>query len=376
MSRVARLAILTASVGLGACTLALPGAPSTTRVHELVAGHRQKALALERSGELRRSLDEWKIALTVDPRDAEAREGQARVAARLDAALTRRLRLGQEALQRGAPLEARRHFLTVLALDPANKTAFAALRDVKDVASVTHTVARGETLSSIAQRYYGDRTRAEVIWETNRLPANPRLAAGTRLKIPEIPGLPMRVAETRAPSPAPSTPEPVRHEPREAAPEGPPEELGTTETNPLLADTQDALERKEYPIALASVDRLLEGNPRHTEWVDLRKSILYAYGAESLAAGLYDDSFRALTQLTKLDPQYKDTTALLQQARTRAIQAHHAEGIRLYREEQLEAAIAHWRAVLEYDPGHADAKRNIEQAERILRALQDRLRKP
>ena len=58
-----------------------------------------------------------------------------------------------------------------------------------------------------------------------------------------------------------------------------------------------------------------------------------------------------------------------------AIQQHYSEGIRLYREEQLEAAIAKWQAVLEYDAQHADAKKNIEQAERILRALQERQRK-
>jgi len=47
---------------------------------------------------------------------------------------------------------------------------------------------------------------------------------------------------------------------------------------------------------------------------------------------------------------------------------------RMYRDdlEQLEAAIAHWHAVLEYDPQHAEAKRNIEQAQRILRSLEER----
>ncbi len=381
MTRAAGLVVLAASLGLGACTLAGP-TPSTARLPQLVAAHRQQALAFERAGALRRALDEWTIALTVNPADGEAREGRARVAGRLEAALARRLKAGQEALQRGAPGEARRHFLTALALDPGNKTAFAALRDdIREGVFVMHTVARGESLAAIAQRYYGDRTRAEVIWETNRLPANPRLAAGTRLKIPEIPGLPLRTGDGRAPGPstlepARVEPSPARSDPREASVESPSEEMGTTEINPLLQDTQEALDRKEYPIALAAVDRLLEGNPRHAEWVDLKKSILYAHGAESLAAGQYDDSFRAFAQLAKLDAQYKDTPVLLQQARARAIQAHHSEGIRLYREEQLEAAIAHWRAVLEYDPDHTDAKRNIEQAQRILKALQDRLRKP
>ena len=59
-----------------------------------------------------------------------------------------------------------------------------------------------------------------MIWETNQLPANPRLVAGTTLKIPEIPGLPFLRAEPRreplaaiaAPAPAPGP----RREPRRA----------------------------------------------------------------------------------------------------------------------------------------------------------------
>src|SRR3989454_9124665 len=75
----------------------------------------------------------------------------------------------------------------------------------------------------------------------------------------------------------------------------------TTEANPLLGDTREAIERKEYDVALAGVDKLLEGSPRNPELLDLKKSILYEYGKESLDQKNYDDSYRALSQLTKLD---------------------------------------------------------------------------
>jgi len=282
-----RLVTLGLALMLGACAT-VAGTPSS--YGPLVARHREKALKLERSGDLRRALDEWQIALTLEPHNAAAREGQARLEARLQRALASRLRQGQEALRRGAQLEARRNFLAALALDPGNKVAFETLRDrVKEIHFVSHTVARGETLASIADRYYGDRLRSEVIWEMNQLSSRPK--AGSQLKIPEIPGVPFRTAalqrtaaarrlEPTRPEPTrpePTRPEPTPQEPKRAEPAQPEptqpeppdaepaqpeppapaaeaeesarEEL-TTESNPLLVDTREALERKEYDVAL------------------------------------------------------------------------------------------------------------------------------
>ncbi|HEY7366791.1 MAG TPA: LysM peptidoglycan-binding domain-containing protein [Methylomirabilota bacterium] len=353
-------------LGLTACASIAPAPPA-----RLAAEHRERALAYERSGDLRAALEEWKIALTIDPTDATARAEQARLVRRREAAVARRLRLGQQALRRGHHLEARRHLLAALALDPTSTAAFTTLREqVPELHFTTHTVARGETLGSIAERHYGDRALAEVIWEANRLPPKPRLVPGMRLKIPVVSGLaartagPQRAALSRAPDPAPDNGRPnVRESPVEEP---------LLEGNPLLADTHEALEHGEYGAALVAVDRLLESNPQNSEWLDLKKAILYAQGQDDLVKGRYDDAHRVLTQLAHLDPAYRDGASLLGEARSRAIQLHYNEGIRLSREEQLEAAIAHWHAVLEHDPLHAEAKRNIEQAQRILRALEDR----
>jgi tetratricopeptide (TPR) repeat protein len=333
----------------------------------LAAEHRQRALAYEKAGDLRHALEEWTIVLTINPADAAARQGRGRLSRRLDAMVTRRIRLGRDALKRGNHLEARRHLLAALALDPTNAVAFAALQEqIPELHFTNHVVARGETLGAIAERYYGDRALAAVIWEANRLPPKPRLVPGMQLKIPKVAGLAAR----------PEQPQRAALRPSESPPNGGPTVRETEEPllegNPLLADSREALERKEYGAALAAVDRLLEGSPRNDEWLDLKKAILYDQGWDDLANGRFDDAHRALAQLARLDPAYRDGPGLLREARARVIQFHYNEGIRLSRDEQLEAAIAHWHAVLEYDPEHVEARRNIEQAERILRALEER----
>ena len=152
-------------------------------------------------GNLRGAADAWKVALTIDPRDPVALEESKKLDEQIKQAVADRLARGKDALKRNVHLEARNHFLAVLALDPGNREAFEALQtQVREVRQVNHTVRAGESLTSIAQFYYGDRTRSEVIWETNQLPPNPKLTPGMVLKIPEIPGLPLGRPEPAADS--------------------------------------------------------------------------------------------------------------------------------------------------------------------------------
>jgi tetratricopeptide (TPR) repeat protein len=359
--------VLLAVLPLGGCAaLAWTGAflsqGAATR-HAAAETQRARAEALERDGALRAALDATSAALTLEPDDPTLRESKARLQARIDRAVAEQTEAARAALARRAYLEARRHFLAVLALDPANATAFDGLRnEVKEVRFVTHTVRAGESLGSIAQRYYGDRSRSEVIWEMNQLPRNPRLAVGASLRVPEIPGVPFLLT------------------PREGGPSEPgrattPRDDVAPQVDPLLAEARDALERKSFAEALTDVDRVLAGNPRNAEGAELKKSILYAFGKVRLGEKNYDESYHALAQLVKLSPRYEDATDLARQARTGLVQQRYNEGLRLYRDEKLEQAIVQWKAVLDLDPRHPSARKNIEQAELVLKKLDERTKR-
>lgn len=381
------LAAAALGLALGGCASLTPSTPSAPGAgaapiarDPLAARHRQQAEALERDGQLRRAAEEWKIVLTITPGDARARESLRALQARIDQAVAERLDEGRKALARGVQVEARRKFLTALALDPSNRAAFDALQsDTREVEFLTHTVRAGDTLTALAQRYYGDRSRGEVIWETNQLPPNPRLAPGTTLKIPEIPGVPFVHPEARRPAPAVAavpTPDVPRPSPTPSAPAAPStKEEFTPEVNPLLAEAREALERSDYPDAIATVDKFLSGKPGDREGLTLKKQALYGQAKSQMDARQYPESIQSLNQLARLQPDYEDAPSLLRQARTRIIEQHYTQGVRFYREEKLKEAIAEWRVVLEMDPSNANARRNIDQAEKLLRGLEQRMKK-
>ena len=343
----------------------VPAPPSPRQ--QLAAGHKERARRLERSGDLRQALDEWKIALTIDPGDQAAQEGRRQLEARMERSVAERLGQGREALGKGDDLEARRHFLAVLAMDPANQAAFSALQnDVREIRFVPHTVKAGETLATIAERYYGDRARSEVIWETNQLPPE---SQAQRRDGPQDSGDPWRAFRPAGASPeAAGADGPAR---AHATPDAG-RSAEVVEINPLLVGARESLEKGEYQVALADVDRVLAGNAQNPDATELKKAVLYGLGKSQLGQRKYEESVRTLVQLARLAPTYQDSPALLKQARESAAQQHYAQGLQLYREEKLEDAITQWKAVLEYEPDHANAKKNIEQAERLLKSLQQR----
>jgi tetratricopeptide (TPR) repeat protein len=350
----------------------------------LAAAHDEASEKFERAGDLRRALDERNIALTINSGDRKAQAAKQRLEAMIERGVAQRIEEGKAALGRGAPGEARRRFLAALALDPSNPTAQEALRnEAREMDTVNHAVRQGDTLASLAQQYYGDSARAEVIADVNNLGLNARLAPGRTIKIPEIPGVAFRApGRTEAvaalpplvlpPAPPPgaeATPPPPAPPAPVALPPPPPER------SPLLVGAEDALQKRQYTAALTDLDRYLSQNPSSAEGINLKKQALYGFGKTQYDQKNYDGAYRSLTELAKLTPSYEDSSALIQDSRKRMIESHYSQGIRLYREEKLREAIAEWRIVLELDPQHANAKKNIEQSEKLLKGLEERKKK-
>ena len=352
-----------------------PKPPAPPR-QALAAPYNDRAQALESDGRLREALQARQIALTINPDDAAARAAVAALQAKIEDQVAVKLKEGRAATQRGAQVVARRHYLAVLALDPNNRAAFDALREqTQEVDGISHTVKARETLAGLASEYYGNRALAEVIAETNKLQPNARLNPGMVLKIPEVPGVTLNRPGARPPAPRAPLPT-APGAPTAAAPPGPatppPPREEPAEVNPLLAEAREAADRLDYGQALSDIDQLLASSPRNADAITLKKQVLYSQGKQQLDQRKYRDSYATLNQLSKIAPNYEDSATLMRQTRTRLIDEYYNSGIRYYREEKLPEAIAQWKAVLEIDPQHVNARKNLDQAERLLKQLDER----
>ena len=169
-------------------------APAQWSRDALAAAHNDRADQLEQQGRLRQALEERLVALTINPRDRKAQDGQKRLEGRITQESAALVQEAKALLGRGLVGEAQQRLLVALSLDPSNRPAFETLQnDVREVMSIMHTVRAGDTCGSLAELYYGDRLRCEVIAESNRLALNVPLRPGQKLKIPEIPGVPFQL---------------------------------------------------------------------------------------------------------------------------------------------------------------------------------------
>jgi LysM repeat protein len=104
---------------------------------------------------------------------------------------------------------------------PASEPLRAGARVVLPVV-LSHTLARGETLSSLAERYYGDTKKAAMVQEFNRIDDAGRLSVGAVLEIPLVAFVRAEspaAAATLLPSPAPvAAPVPTPEPPQFAGP--------------------------------------------------------------------------------------------------------------------------------------------------------------
>jgi hypothetical protein len=264
---------------------------------QLALPYRTQAGHLERSGHLRLAVEAWTTALALAPNHEPSRQALKHLRGRIDRVVTEHLRRGWRALAREDAAEARRHFLTALALDPDSRGAQEALR-----ATPAPPGSDFET-------------------RTTRSAVRPAVLTGAQPRLQESapPGA-NRSGETEATG-ASATPTPLAEPGGGAAPE---------------AETPGAL---------------------------------YAAARAHLAARDHDRAYRALVQLDHVSPGYRDSATLLRALRPRLARQRYQDGLRLFREELLEDAIEQWRAVLEIDPAHRLARRNIEQAEKMLRTL-------
>ncbi len=383
------------------------------------APFRTKALVLEEAGDLYEALYYWKVVEALDPDDPSVAGIIRALETRCSDGAQRHAEKGEALYKKNRLSKARAAFLTALRCDPDHERAlFYAKEKLNGEKEVVHLVKQGDDLKKIAREFYGDPDKAFLIAHFNSLAPGEAPPAGARLRLPLLPremsGAEFDVEkemeaalallnEQRYMEAAEAAQGILKYDPNSAGAadllsaayygmsaallreDKPGEALsiarkmlkhdpGNDDAKDLMDDARhrmgSVLLQEGKPLeALELAREMLENDPDNEVGLDLRNAVYYQMGGALSREGKPRE---ALGMFERVAPGYKDVGPLMTETRkslkTRADQ-HYRNGVKHFVHERLEGAIMEWSKVLDLDPTHKKAKRDLENARKLLEKL-------
>ena len=173
--------------------------PAVKRRPDLAEQYAAKAAEYEARGDLVEALEQYKLAVTVDPENQLARDKSTEIEQELHERAEKHYQTGLEFHQKGQYSEARKEFLIALRYNPEHSEAkdmlTSASKEIEEVKRyIPHTIQPGESISTLADRYYGDYRKFHLIAEYNELEDATKVTVGQEIKIPVVEGMPIMAA--------------------------------------------------------------------------------------------------------------------------------------------------------------------------------------
>jgi tetratricopeptide (TPR) repeat protein len=424
-----RITLLLLAAMLAAGCISLPFKKDTPPPEAgLVEQHIAKGENLESQDRFTSALEQYELALTIEPENPSAVQHKSKVLSILWNRAQDHFNQGVILDEQGKYDAARKEYLAALQNWPDHKQAKEKLTPggVADQTGdyITHTLAEGESVSKLGLIYYGDLKTYPVIGKFNNLADVTKVRVGQKLKIPVVEGISLahleqaqqaymasqKVKEKSAYPPPPMetkvtdkiemTPEAsaeivqpdlpsppvlekevaeevaeetVKEAEKMMAPavEPSPEKMAMKEAVPISYDPAiELFDKKEYARAIPLFEAAQVGNP---EDETLRNYLfeshfqlgLIQFKAEQfLTAKTSFESALGYDLFCEMCPDY------IEKCEETYKEKHYNLGIHYFGKEQLKEAIDEWKLVKKIDPDYKDLAPNLKKAELLYERLE------
>jgi tetratricopeptide (TPR) repeat protein len=368
------LAILTLSLGGCAALRKKPEAkePPEVRLERVLLA---RALEYERKGQPQKALQFYEAALAVIVAKKEGLQESLRKDAE------KHYQRGLDYHEQGKYANARHEFLVALRLRPDFPEVVELLKPAPPPPFgryVVHEVKEGEYLTAIAEKYYGDQSKFEIIARINGLEDATKLYAGMKLIIPETKGVVFSDLEEKQ-----SSEPPLQEDTTYAVDQEGGEKSGE---DPSLASEQEMdydpvaiyqeqgvtlLEEGQYLAALHEFQKVLNTDPsrkkvqEYMAWAHYRQGEVFFNRAEYLKAR--DHFYEALSY----DDEWTACKEYIRRAEDAYKEVHYLKGIEHFEEERLKEAIEQWQLVSKVDPNYKQVQSYLLRAQKLFEKVQE-----
>ena len=335
----------------------------------------ERALVCERKGQSQKALQLYEAALAVIGEKKKGLEESLRQGAE------KHYQSGLQYYEQGKYSEARREFLVALRMRPDFPEVVELLKPVPPPPIghyVVHAVREGEYLAAIAERYYGDPHKFEIIARANDLEDATKLHAGMKLIIPETKGVTFSDLQRKQSSgltPQEGTTYVATLEGDQAS-----------EVNSPLASEQEIdydpvaiyqeqgvtlLEEGQYLAALHEFQKVLNTDPSRKKVQDYMAWAHYRQGEVFFNQGDYLKARDHFYQALSYDGKWTACKEYIKRAEDAYKEVHYLKGIEHFEEERLKEAIAQWQLVSQLDPNYKQVQNYLMRAQKLFEKVQE-----
>jgi len=242
---------------------------------------------------------------------------------------------------------------------------------------ITHTIQKGESLSRLAKRYYGDYKKFDLIAKFNDVEDIKDIQVGQEIKIPEVKGVPFFAKAEEVEPQKTEIPEDIP--PAEATPVEAEEETPQPEATELTMEDQSAAYRdlgielftnQKYDDAIIELQKVLHVNPDDKDATKYLSMAYFEKGVRSVKSDAYQRAVEEFEASWRYDKNCEKCEEYIKKSREIYKDVHYNNGCSYFGNEKLADAIREWELVYAMDPGYKDVEQNLEKARKLLEALE------
>jgi tetratricopeptide (TPR) repeat protein len=313
--------------------------------------YRLKAREDEEKGDLPKAVRGWEVVKSFLPTDPEAGRKIPQLKGQISAVADMHFRKGVSYFRIQSYSSARKEFLLTLYLNPDHAEAIQYLKG-KLVGEdfLTYEVKKGDTIKEVARKIYKDPQKDFLIAYFNGLKIDGRIDPPMILKMPPLDLPPAKKTSIGSPKAADPIPEIA------------------LDTEEILEKARTTYQKGDYQESAALAETVLKYDPANKEIHELMNASYYQWGKRLSQESKYHE---ALEAFQRVDPGYKDVNFQLAHNRKQLAEEHYLKGVKFFIEEDIESAIEEWGTTLSLEPNHPRAKKDIENARKLLQKLEE-----
>lgn len=242
---------------------------------------------------------------------------------------------------------------------------------------ITHTVQPGESLSKLAQVYYGDYKKFDLIAKFNNITDITGVRVGQEIKIPQVEGVPFLVEqkekekiEAAIPKDLSVTKEiPVK----EKAAETKIEPQTVTEDDQAANYRESGIELyngKNYEDAIIEFQKVLNVKPGDKLAINYLSLAYFEKGVNSFKKEDYTQAIKEFESSRQYNKDCDKCEEYIKKSEDTFKDIHYRKGFAYFREEKLAEAIQEWELVYNMDSEYKDVGDNLKKARKLLERLE------